>query len=621
MSGSKKNDIIASAIPAMFRGVRPGWKRILFSEKIKPILNECLHEMDKYLRQKGVSSYAIEKNGLKTYIRPAETQLFESMKYFDPQNLKVIIMGQDPYPKQGEAHGLSFSVPKKAGIPRSLKVIYDCLTSQNIINSYPNHGNLVNWARQGVLLLNRFLTRSPNIISEKDGVWIDGNGDSDKSLLHTFWGKFTSALLSYLTDDFMKFELNHHNHKLHILLWGEHAQKASIYVNKDELPIGREVIIYEWGHPSPASQLNQTDNPRNFKYCDHFIKINEINWDPDFIMDDASILLDQFYTGKKEGSIINEEFLITLYDQKSSFVYDDATTTIENSIVKEFLEKKKCLKEPESSKLVESTEPEKPEKPAEPDNPEKISENQIPIVAAIDGGCKGNGDESARAGYGVYFPKIFNGLPNPDVISDHKLCGWVPLFLMKIDENKNLVYLSSQTKRTNGRGELLAAIYAIKKVIEVITEIGPRPVILVADADYVLNLINERIWKYLAKDSKLSSVKTNKDLVVILCKLLLALAKLVPNAKNPEFKGKKSWDILLQPNAHDNYKNPKRMDLSWGGLTMLHTPSHMKEKKIPIPKKNTVEYDMYKINDAADKLCEMAITDISEEDQDPLEFI
>src|SRR5438445_334994 len=94
-----KNSLIAPFINDMFKGVRPGWKKIILSPLLKPILNKCFKALDMYLRDRGVTVNAIKKNGLGTYIRPKPEKIFEAFKYFDPNNTNVIIIGQDPYLK------------------------------------------------------------------------------------------------------------------------------------------------------------------------------------------------------------------------------------------------------------------------------------------------------------------------------------------------------------------------------------------------------------------------------------------------------------------------------------------------------------------------------------------
>src|SRR6185437_8653106 len=241
-SESGKNSLITQCIKQMFQGVRPGWRKVLMSPTLKPKLNFCLHELDRYLTNHGVTQVSIAKNGLGAYIRPKPQNILEAFKHFDPNNMIAIIVGQDPYPKPEDACGLCFSVNAKCKIPVSLNVIYKCLKKQNCLDEEPQNGDLIGWAKQGVLLINKYLTRSPNIKkNEKGEVWVDGNGNSDPQFLHTFWGDFTTELIKYLTGKYFnsvetgavpRLIANHNKHYLAILLWGKHAQELIPYINQ-----------------------------------------------------------------------------------------------------------------------------------------------------------------------------------------------------------------------------------------------------------------------------------------------------------------------------------------------------------------------------------------------------
>jgi uracil-DNA glycosylase len=519
------------------------------------------------------------------------------MKYFDPQNIRVIIIGQDPYTGIDQATGLSFSVPKDCSIPPSLKKIYKCLRHHKLIGTRPTHGNLVNWARQGVLLLNTYLTRSPNIISSEDGgVHVEGNGGSTKSNMHKFWGEFTNALLAYITDDFMKTQLNHNNHKLWVFLWGGHAQAVASVINTRDLPDGHEVTVCEWGHPSKLNKHNKRGDPENFKHCDHFSQVKSINWDPDAEIQEPRLLYDQFYEKKKNGFQLDLSYLSQRYFENPRLIYNDGCKSEEDMLIKKFLlDKKSVVKE--------------------------VKPQATHVVAAIDGGCVGNEIKEMgrqKASYGVYFPKTFNSNNNLENLAGLKLYGLVPLTMMKSDKSGVIEYIGAQTKKTNGRGELLAAIHAIRKIINVLNETGPKPVILIGDAKYVIYMINEDIWKWLSKDPALKNVNKNRDLVIILCKTLITLSKLVPNFTDGKFAGKKAWDILIHPDAHSSRKCDPPVHLDWGGLTVLKIGSHLQGAKIPM--KGSLEYELYECNEMADGLCKKAIIDIVEDHIEPVEL-
>src|SRR5690606_14875017 len=139
-----------------------------------------------------------------------------------PDEAKVLILGQDPYHKAGQAHGLSFSVRPGVAVPPSLRNIYKELRSDLDVDSPPG-GDLTGWAAQGVLLLNAVLTVRAGAAASHAGKG---------------WEPFTDAALLALTarPDRMVF-----------LLWGAYARRKAALVT------GAEHVVLESGHPSPMS--------------------------------------------------------------------------------------------------------------------------------------------------------------------------------------------------------------------------------------------------------------------------------------------------------------------------------------------------------------------------------
>ena len=201
------------------------WDEILADEWEKPYY--------KKLRQFLKAEYSTKR------IYPDMHDIFNSLKYTSFENTKVVIIGQDPYHGYGQAHGLCFSVKKGIDPPPSLKNIFKELQS-DVGKPIPIHGELTDWAKQGVLLLNTVLTvREANPNSHK------GMG----------WENFTDRVIS---------ELNRKQTPVVFLLWGANAQKkAEIITN----PIHKKLITV---HPSPLSAS------RGFMGCKHFSKTNEI---------------------------------------------------------------------------------------------------------------------------------------------------------------------------------------------------------------------------------------------------------------------------------------------------------------------------------------------------------
>ena len=172
-------------------------------------------------------------------ILPKDDEIFNALNYTSVSKLKIVILGQDPYHAEGQAHGLSFSVPMGIKTPPSLRNIFKELQADLNIPISSN-GNLSAWAEQGVLLLNATLT-----VREKKA------GSHQK----LGWEDFTDAVISKLS-----FEKN----GLIFMLWGAFAQKKISLIND------KEHHILTAPHPSPLSAY------RGFLGCKHFSKTNEI---------------------------------------------------------------------------------------------------------------------------------------------------------------------------------------------------------------------------------------------------------------------------------------------------------------------------------------------------------
>ena len=173
----------------------------------------------------------------KSVIFPPPKLIFNAFNLTNLDKLKVVIIGQDPYHGEGQAHGLSFSVPEGIKIPPSLLNIYKELKN-DLNKEIPNHGFLENWATQGVLLLNTVLTVE------------SGKANSHKNI---GWEKFTESVIKLI---------NNKKDNLVFLLWGKSAHK------KEEFIDPRKHLILKAAHPSPLSAYN------GFFGCKHFSKTN-----------------------------------------------------------------------------------------------------------------------------------------------------------------------------------------------------------------------------------------------------------------------------------------------------------------------------------------------------------
>ena len=201
------------------------WDNILADEWQKPYYLE----LRKFLK----SEYSSQK------IYPQMNNIFNALKYTSFADTKVVIIGQDPYHGEGQAHGLCFSVQKGIMPPPSLKNIFKELQA-DIGKPIPYHGELTEWAKQGVLLLN-------NVLTVREGQPTSHKGKG--------WEIFTDRVIS---------ELNKKDTPVVFLLWGAHAQKkAEIITN----PIHYKLASV---HPSPLSAS------RGFFGCKHFSKTNAL---------------------------------------------------------------------------------------------------------------------------------------------------------------------------------------------------------------------------------------------------------------------------------------------------------------------------------------------------------
>jgi uracil-DNA glycosylase len=172
-------------------------------------------------------------------IFPENEVLFNAFNQTNIDDLKVVVLGQDPYHGRGQAHGLSFSVPNGVRIPPSLRNIFKELKADLNLPISQN-GNLNTWAEQGVLLLNSTLT-----VREKQA------GSHQK----LGWEDFTDSIIKKIADK---------KEGIIFLLWGAFAQKKSILIND------KKHYILTATHPSPFSAY------RGFLGCKHFSKTNEI---------------------------------------------------------------------------------------------------------------------------------------------------------------------------------------------------------------------------------------------------------------------------------------------------------------------------------------------------------
>lgn len=217
--------------------IEPSWKEALKAEFLSPYFSE--------LKAKLLQAKATHK------VYPPSNLIFNAFNLTPFNAVKCVILGQDPYINEGEAMGLSFSVPKGVKIPPSLKNIFKELSSDLGIESSGFCGDLSPWARQGVLLLNATLSVNAG----------DSNSHS------TFgWQVFTDAVISTLSEQ---------KEHLVFMLWGNFAKsKASLIDSSKHLVLCA-------AHPSPLAK-GAFFGSRPFSKCNAYLQnhgISPINWD------------------------------------------------------------------------------------------------------------------------------------------------------------------------------------------------------------------------------------------------------------------------------------------------------------------------------------------------------
>lgn len=200
------------------------WKEAIGNEKSQPYFQHILQFVQQE-RAKG------------KVIFPPQQEIFSAFSLTEFADVKVVILGQDPYHGVNQAHGLAFSVKPAIAPPPSLVNMYKELAA-DVGFQIPRHGYLVDWAKQGVLLLNTVLTVE------------QGQAHSHANI---GWERFTDKVIA---------QLNQHRDGLVFLLWGSHAQKKGQFIDRN-----RHCVLTA-PHPSPLSAH------RGFFGCRHFSQAN-----------------------------------------------------------------------------------------------------------------------------------------------------------------------------------------------------------------------------------------------------------------------------------------------------------------------------------------------------------
>lgn len=201
------------------------WKDLLKEEMNKQYFRDMEEEIIQSILRHDVMSPNIQ-------------DVFRALNLCQYEDVRVVIIGQDPYLSPSIADGLAFSCKRDHFIPPSLHNIYKAI-NHDLGCNIPNHGSLIYWAEQGVLLLNSMLT---------------AYADKENNYTKVSWQIFTDTILDIL---------NKHDRSLVFMLWGKFAQQKARIIDKDKH------LILKHNHPSPIIAGN------TFVTCDHFSKCNQ----------------------------------------------------------------------------------------------------------------------------------------------------------------------------------------------------------------------------------------------------------------------------------------------------------------------------------------------------------
>ncbi len=214
------------------------WLKVLGAEFEKPYMKS----LKAFLQQEKQAGHTVYPKG---------TDIFNAFKHTPFEDVKVVILGQDPYHGVGQAHGLSFSVQKGVVPPPSLKNIYKELADEFPDFKIPSHGELTSWAKQGVLLLNATLTVRAHTAGSHQ---------------NKGWEQFTDKVIT---------ELSEKRTGLVFILWGNYAKQKEVLIDQNKH------FIIKSAHPSPFSAYNGFFGSKPFSKTNEILRKegkDVINW-------------------------------------------------------------------------------------------------------------------------------------------------------------------------------------------------------------------------------------------------------------------------------------------------------------------------------------------------------
>jgi uracil-DNA glycosylase len=222
----------------MSAALEPGWLSVLNEEFEKPYM-------------KDLKAFLLQEKEAGQVIFPKNADIFNAFNHTPFDKVKVVILGQDPYHGEGQAHGLSFSVKKGITPPPSLKNIYKELETDIEGFKSPSHGELTQWADNGVLLLNATLTVRAHQAGSHQG---------------RGWEAFTDQAIS---------QLSAQKEGLVFILWGKFAQNKALLIDQ------KKHTVLKAAHPSPFSAYNGFFGSRPFSKTNEVLQAQgkePVNW-------------------------------------------------------------------------------------------------------------------------------------------------------------------------------------------------------------------------------------------------------------------------------------------------------------------------------------------------------
>ena len=210
--------------------INPSWKEFLKPEFEQPYFVSLMQ--------------SVEQEYERNICFPPKELIFNAFNQFDENDLKVVIIGQDPYHGTGEANGLCFSVNDGIRIPPSLRNIFAEINTEYDRLFFPTTGNLVPWAKQGILLLNATMTVRKDI------------PNSHKKL---GWQAFTDSVIQKISAD---------KEQIVFLLWGSFAQKKAPLIDS------KKHLVLQCGHPSFANVHKKWYSNNHFIETNHYLQRN-----------------------------------------------------------------------------------------------------------------------------------------------------------------------------------------------------------------------------------------------------------------------------------------------------------------------------------------------------------